>query len=480
MKKIVFLFLALFIASAVYAKPQEYIRDHTYMADDFDSKYTSRIRAIDGVKQKLIEELGVYIQSVININKDSSGNEMFSHDVVTLTAGIVSTNILKEKWSNPSYYVKASMKADQNEVQQAVKALREDQNLEKALRYSQSELTKARQKINKLGASLRTQKSAESLGKLNQQYIDAAKDLETEYAFQRAMKAKVEGNFEESYAILRKLADKNYGAAQSRLGHMYENGMGREINYKEAVKWYLKSIENGHAAAFARLGFIYERGLGVRVDVNKAVKLYKKGVALNNQHSQSRLGWLYQIGSGVEKNTKKALELYQQSISNGKHGRGFARIGFMYEKGVEVNLDYGQAAIYYQKAIERGNAYGSGRLGWLYVKGFGVEDNYEKAKELALYSARYNNSQGLSVLGHMYERGLGVEEDQDRSFEYFMRGAKLKNRRSLYRIGRKYHKGIGVDQDKYEAMKWYNKAAELGHPKAIRKLEKLRAWDDDF
>lgn len=471
-KTLLLCFISIFPIFA-HAAEDEYIREYTYTATEFDTKYTSRVQALDGVKQALIEELGVFVQSVVRQSEDSEGNSSMSHDVVTLTAGIVRTTVLDEKWDGASYYIKAKIKADQQEVKTALKALQEDQKLEEALRNSQTQLASARTKIENLQSELKKQKDASVLAKLNSDYVSAARDLEVEYEFQRAMQAKVEGKFKESFEILTRLADKNYAAAQSRLGHSYERGLATEIDYHKAVEWYLKSIKNGYPTAFSRLGFIYERGLGVRQNYRKALELYEKGVELGSADAMSRLGWMYQTGLGVDKDIKKAVALYEQSIKNHQHGRGYARIGFLYEKGIDVEQDYTEAALYYQKAIERGNPFGSGRLAWLYVKGKGVDENYAKAKELALYASKYNNPQGLVVMGYLYENGLEVDQDLDLAVDYYRKAAKQGSRSGMFRLGHMYHKGKGVMKDKYEAAKWYRKAADLGHRKAAKKLEKM-------
>jgi TPR repeat protein len=452
---------------------KEYIRDYSYQADEFDTKYTSRIRAIDGVKQSLVEELGTYVQSVINLQEDGKGNKSVSHDVVTLTAGVINTKVLKEDWDRVAYYVKASMLADQDEVLRAVEALKKDYRLEAALRNSIQELDKARQTINGLQEQMKQEKSTETLMQLNSQYVEAARDLEVEYQFQRAVKAIIEGRFDESFNLLKALADKNYSKAQAKLGQMYERGTGVERDYAKAAEWYLKSIKNGNATAYARLGFLYERGLGVRQDIGNAAKLYRQSADLGSPLGQSRLGRLYEIGLGVDKETAKALQLYRQSVSKYKHGRGYAMLGQMYENGIEVEQDFRQATKWYEKAIQRGNPFGMSRMAWLYVKGKGVDRDYDKAWALSEHAARYNHPVGLSVMGYLYEKGYGVFKDNDKALELYFKGAEKKSKFAMFRLGIVYQKGIGVADDKDEAIKWYRRAADMGHEKSRKRLQEL-------
>lgn len=471
--KPVLIFLLPIYATLSVASPNEYIRDYEYTADEFDTKYTSRIQAIDGVKQSLIEELGTYVQSVLNIHEDKKGNKSASHDAVTLTAGIISTDILKENWDRVVYYVKASMVADKNEVQHAIEALRNDYRLEESLRESQQELDQARQTIKDLQQQMQQQKNIETLAHLNSRYVEAAKDLEVEYQYQRAVKAIIENKFGEAFQLMLTLAEKNYPKAQSRLGHMYERGLGTEPDYTKAASWYLKAIESGHTTAYARLGFIYERGLGVRKDLNKAVRLYRLAAEQGNPHGQSRLGHLYLRGNGVKKDTARALKLFQQSVSTRKHGRGYAMLGYMSEKGIEVDQDYQKAAALYDKAAERGNAYGMARLAWMYAKGRGVDKDSDKAWQLSEQAAHYNNAFGLSVMGYLYEKGEGAFRDYEMAHDLYSQGAAQNSGFAMFRLANMYHKGIGVTDDRDEAIKWYRRSAEFGNDKAGKRLNKL-------
>jgi len=465
--------ICLLYSFSVSAELKQYIRDYSYTAEEFDSKYTCRIRAIDGVKQSLLEELGTYVQSVIKVNENSDGDRYVEHDYVTLTAGILSTEILQEDWDRIAYYVKARIKVDPEEVQRALAALKKDVRLEQALRDSLHELGEARKNIEKLQQEMQRQKNTPAIAALNQQYVKAAQNLEVEYQYQHAIRAIVDGNFKEAFSLLNKLAEKNYARAQSKLGHMYERGMGLEVDYGKAAKFYLQSIKNGSATAMARLGFLYERGLGVRRDVARAIKLYQQAVDRGNYQGQSRLAELYLKGIGVEKDTTKALQLISDSIASHKHGRGYALMGYMYELGLEFEKDYKQAAAWYDKAAQRGNAKGMARLAWLYAKGRGVEENYNKAWALSRHAEKYNNPFALMVMGYMYEKGLGVDRNRQEAIELYNRSAKQNSAAAMFRLGNAYQKGKGVDEDIDEAIIWFRRASERGHKGSRKRLAKL-------
>ena len=156
----------LMLVFPVSAIEKEYIRDYDYIATDYDSKFTSRVNAIDGLKSTLLNELGTYVASVVEVNKDAMGNAYMTQDTLQLTAGIISLKLLQEKWNRISYYVQGKMRADEEEVLNALKALREDKQLEDALRDSMAELNTAREEIKHLKQQMAMLQSSAPMEKL--------------------------------------------------------------------------------------------------------------------------------------------------------------------------------------------------------------------------------------------------------------------------------------------------------------------------
>ncbi|MCC5988919.1 MAG: sel1 repeat family protein, partial [Pararhodobacter sp.] len=58
--------------------------------------------------------------------------------------------------------------------------------------------------------------------------------------------------------------------AQTNLGVMYAEGLGVDLDYAEAVRWYRAAAEQGYARAQTNLGVMYAEGLGVTLDIVEA------------------------------------------------------------------------------------------------------------------------------------------------------------------------------------------------------------------
>ncbi len=114
--RLIYFVIAFAYTSTLLAAPETYIRSYRYQASETDSKLTARTAAISQVHHLLLGELGTYINSRIDITKTSSGKGFSQHDISTLTAGIIKTEILDESWDGNEYFVQAKLIADPDEI----------------------------------------------------------------------------------------------------------------------------------------------------------------------------------------------------------------------------------------------------------------------------------------------------------------------------------------------------------------------------
>lgn len=125
------------MVSAAWAKPVEFVREYSYLAGEADSKLSCRIIALEQVKRLLLEELGTYLISNTIVNDA----RLTRDEIVTYTAGAVVTVILAERWDGQTYFLKAKIKADADEVARSIAFIRQDQE-------KTSELEKLRKQAN--------------------------------------------------------------------------------------------------------------------------------------------------------------------------------------------------------------------------------------------------------------------------------------------------------------------------------------------
>ncbi|MDO8721205.1 MAG: hypothetical protein Q7J31_03145, partial [Syntrophales bacterium] len=123
-----------------------FVKDYTYQASEDDSRNSSRTISLREVKRLLLEELGTYLESETEV-KDF---QLTKDQITTLTAGIVQTEIVEEKWDGRTYWLKARIAADSGEVIKSIDTLRKDRQKTKKLeevRRRSEELLKENERL---------------------------------------------------------------------------------------------------------------------------------------------------------------------------------------------------------------------------------------------------------------------------------------------------------------------------------------------
>lgn len=103
-----------------WAKSKVFVESYTYNAGDADSKLTCRTVSLLEVKRLLLEKLGTYLETRTEV-KDF---QVTKDEIVALTAGIVKTEILDEKWDGETYTLTAKIEANPDDVFKAIDNIR--------------------------------------------------------------------------------------------------------------------------------------------------------------------------------------------------------------------------------------------------------------------------------------------------------------------------------------------------------------------
>src|SRR5271157_5286219 len=147
------LIIPMMVVSSI-SETKTFIKEYTYQASEFDSKASCRTIALEQVKRLLLEELGTYLEN----NTEVKNFELTRDKITALTAGIVQTQVLEEKWDGKSYWLKAEVKADPENVAKSIDTLRKDQKrtdeFEERIR-KQEEALKEIEKLRSEVASLK-------------------------------------------------------------------------------------------------------------------------------------------------------------------------------------------------------------------------------------------------------------------------------------------------------------------------------------
>ena len=135
----------------------------------------------------------------------------------------------------------------------------------------------------------------------------------------------VEKDLSQAFLWYRKSASQGQPYASYAVAQMYKNGeyvqkdeSTAQQYYKRALSGFLK-IENDEQAddnLYYKLGSMFKNGLGTEIDIPKAIEYFEKST--ENMWSTYQLGRLYLFGSdGLGKDKEKAIEWLTKSANDG-------------------------------------------------------------------------------------------------------------------------------------------------------------------
>jgi uncharacterized protein len=197
-------------------------------------------------------------------------------------------------------------------------------------------------------------------------------------------------------------AERGNADAQCNLGYALEGA--------EAVRWYRKAAEQGDAGAQFRLGDMYAEGQGVPQDFSEAVNWFRLAAEQLHPEAQFELGRCYDTGKGVPQDYAEAVSWYRKAADQADARPRFnpdcmeasswrpkatfwaacahVELGRCYDTGKGVPQDYAEAANWYRKAADQGDAQAQFCLGVKYHIGQGVAQEPRRSGALVSQGRR--------------------------------------------------------------------------------------------
>lgn len=123
---------------------------------------------------------------------------------------------------------------------------------------------------------------------------------------------------------------------------------------------------------------------------------------------------------------------------------------------------------------EQGNADAMDVMGSAYYSGECVEMNFTEAAKWYQKAAQNGSVKSQAALGAMFFRGQGVRQDYKESFRWLSRAATEGSADPEYSLAVMYQKGLGTDKNLKKALSWYAKACDRGFGDACEVTAKDR------
>jgi TPR repeat protein len=169
--------------------------------------------------------------------------------------------------------------------------------------------------------------------------------------------------------------------AQFDVASMYQNGRGVSPNRREAIDWYKKAAAQGNEKAVNRmnllqaneerfgkelasgrngdmesqykLGNMYTEGIGTNIDLSKAAVAFEQSASQGYAKAEYKLGLIYYEGTGVKASRKTAFKWFKQAADKGYAAAQYY-LGKIYASGNGVKRDYATSLEWYTKAVDGG------------------------------------------------------------------------------------------------------------------------------
>jgi hypothetical protein len=486
---VIILLAAIVLSTAAFAEVQTFTTTHTYVLGDDDSRNSARQKCLAEAKRKILEQVGVYLESkselITSSQSTTSGSakspqttneerQQITEQIDTLAAGVMRTEVIKEEFReiNGRLQMTLTLKAevDPDDIHRQLAARRVDQGVRKQVTEQGQRLAQLEEELSSMMKEMRSTVGNALPGP--QKKDDGTPDMAAVRERANRGDAEAQNNLgllyangqgvPQDYAKARqwyeKAAAQGNAWAQNNLGVLYANGQGVPQDYAKARQWYEKAAAQGLAQAQFILGVLYDGGLGVPQDYAKARQWYEKAAAQGDANAQNDLGMLYYTGRGVQRDYTQARQWYEKAVAQGNAMAQF-NLGALYANGQGVPQDYVKTRQWYEKAAAQGNAWAQNNLGWLYAHGHGVPQDYAMARQWYERAAAQGNAMAQYDLGVLYDNGLGVPQDYATARQWWERAAAQGNAEAQTNLGLLYANGQGVPQDYVRAYMWNNLAA---------------------
>ena len=178
---------------------------------------------------------------------------------------------------------------------------------------------------------------------------------ERDETYRQGLGALESEEYTRALALLRQAAEAGHAQAQYRLGIMYANAEGVQLDYASAAAWLRQAADQGLAPAQSILAWLYASGYGVEQNDKEAGRWYRKAAQQGLPKDQYTLAAMYRWGRyGVERNPAKMIEWYERAANQGFAPAQYA-LGQMLAKGMDVPRDAITAFQWLSLAIVNGS-----------------------------------------------------------------------------------------------------------------------------
>ncbi len=287
------------------------------------------------------------------------------------------------------------------------------------------------------------------------------------------------------------------------LSDIYSQGKILHNDDEKSFREALKAADLGNVNMMYRVACCYRDGTGCEVDNEKADFWFTK--YRNSMLLQNKMWAIDLIKTGKFKDcdiakmydsamiTPNIQLLYQNILYKVYKGRdvdediaslrlyaengnldAIKKLGDLYNDGVGIEKDRGEALAWYVKASDLGDPWAKIKAGEMYRDGNGTDVDMQRACELFMESGKMGNVTGLWNVIRLHSLGdINDRKTYSEAVSILESIANTGNIDAMKRMGSIYFDGFGVKRNYAEAFEWYRKAAKLGDSSSKQKVAEM-------
>ena len=116
---------------------------------------------------------------------------------------------------------------------------------------------------------------------------------------------------------VRSLAASGDAEALFLMGTAYDEALGVDVDWPEALRWYTRAAARGHVLAAHNIGNMYRDGRGTDADAAAAARWWLRAARAGDVIPALRLGEAFEAGRGVTASTESAVFWYRKASAAG-------------------------------------------------------------------------------------------------------------------------------------------------------------------
>lgn len=195
----------------------------------------------------------------------------------------------------------------------------------------------------------------------------------------------------------------------------------------KALPYLERAYSNGHDPSGISLSFIYSLFVGR----DKSMALLKDMAKRNNSDAMVRLGEYYDtyfsdFGYDPPKDAKphSSFQWYKKAAEL-NNASAMHRLGYIYEAGINKEMNIDSAFYWYKKSSELGESISSARVAQFYLEGEYLVKNLDSGMVWMQKAIDQDPASGYFELGKIYELGIGVQLDGELALKYYIKADSL-------------------------------------------------------